>query len=170
MAVFAQSASYRDIKGEVGRISFNLSAATAAAALVAATNVVNLIPPLTNAVFNNAKGAYTSPPAQNAYPGAAAEYESIEDKAVLYFQTATGVIHKYQIPAPKAGIFLADRETVDNANADVAALTAAFVTNQVASRDGALITAFIGGVRVRRRLRRKFNIYTRNPQLTSTGE
>lgn len=169
MAVFAESVSYRDSKGEVSRISFYVSAATAAAALTAATNVVNLIAALTNAAFNNAKGAYTSSPAQNVY-GTTAEYETSEDKAVLQFQTSTGAIHKYMVPAPKAAIFLADRETVDSAQADVAALTAAFVTNQVCSRDGALITAFIGGTRLRRKLRRKFNIYTRNPQLTGPGE
>jgi hypothetical protein len=169
MPTYPETVSYRDAKGQTAKTSFFVVAATPAAALTAASTVVPLITALTNAALQNAKGAYTTSPTVNTY-GTNAVYETIEDKAQLTFQTATGAIHRYQIPAPKAAIFLADDETVDPANTDVAALATAFVAEQVASRDGSLIASFIGGIRVRRKFQRKFNIFTRNPAETGPGE
>lgn len=169
MPTYPETVSYRDAKGQTAKTSFFVVAATPALALTAASTLVPLITALTNAALQNAKGAYTTSPTVNSY-GTNAVYETIEDKAQLTFQTATGAIHRYQIPAPKAAIFMADDETVDPANADVLALAAAFVADQVASRDGSLIASFIGGIRVRRKFQRKFNIFTRNPAETGPGE
>lgn len=169
MAVFGQTATYRDAKGQTAKTSFFVSAATPALALTAATAIVNLITPLTNAHLNSAKGAYTTSPTANVY-GTAAQYQSIEDKALLTFQTASGGIHRYQIPSPKVSIFMADEETVDPANTDVAAFAAAMITDQASSRDGSLITGFIGGIYIRRKFQRRFNIFTKDPSESGPGE
>jgi hypothetical protein len=139
---------------------------------LATTDMSNVAPlqlALTNCVLVNAKGTYTTSPTTNGY-GTSAEFDTVEDKAVMTFVTATGALHRYQIPAPKVALFLADKETIDPAQADVAAYFAAIIANKVSSRDGSLITAFIGGTRLRRKLERRFNIYTKNPQLTTIGE
>jgi hypothetical protein len=169
MAVYGETVTLRDDKGNIAQTRFFVSASTPALALTAATNVVNLITPLSNAALQNAKGAYTTSPTAQSY-GTAAEFDTCEDKAVLTFITATGSIHRYQIPAPKVAIFLADKETVDPANSDIAAFTAAVISNQVCSRDSSLITAYIGGIRRRAKFNRRLNIFTKNPALTGPAE
>lgn len=169
MATFPESFGFRDVKGQTARMSLFCTDTTAALALTDMTNVYNLLAALTFAAVGPAKGAYTTSPTTNAY-GTASEYQNIEEKAVFTFQTATGALHRYQLPCPKAAIFLADKETIDPANTDVAAFTAAVIANKVSSRDGSLITAFVGGVLARRKMQRRFNIYTKNPQLTTPGE
>lgn len=169
MATYPQAFTFRDAKGDVSRVSVFVTDATYAAATNDMTTLQPLLTALTNAVLVNAKGPLTSSPAAAGY-GTAAEFDTIEDKAVLSFVTSTGAIHRYQVPAPKSGIFLADKETIDPAQADVAAFTAGVVANKVSSRDGALITAYIGGVRLRKKLHRRVNIYTKAPNLTIPAE
>lgn len=175
MATFGQTVSYRDDKGQTAKVAVFVVNATAAGALTTATAIVNAMDDLTNAANNGARGAYTKPPAANSY-GADAPYESIEDKALLTFQTATGALHRYQIPAPLEDLFEADGETVktpDDGGDAQQVLLDTFVTAMVgvaASRDGVLISSYIGGIRIRRKFQRKFNIFTRNPGLTGPGE
>lgn len=169
MATFPEAFTYRDDKGNIARVSVYVTDTTLALSATDMSNLSALITPITNAVLTNAKGPFTTSPAAVGY-GANADYEACEDKAVLTFVTSTGALHRYQVPAPKAAIFLADGETVDAANTDVAALVAGVIANKVSSRDGALITAFIGGTRARRKLNRRLNIYTKNPQLTTIAE
>jgi len=174
MPVYPQTASFRDAKGQTAKTSFFVSAATPALALTAAEAIINLLTPLSNASMNNAKGAYTTSPAENLY-GVDVEYATIEDKAVMTFQTASGAIHRYQVPAPMGvgstlNMFLADGETVDSAQANVAAFTAAMVANHACSRDGSLIAAYIGGMRRRSKYQRKYNIFTLNPAESGPGE
>jgi hypothetical protein len=175
MATFPQTVSYRDDKGQTAKVSMFVVNATAAGALAAGTAIVNAMDDLTNAANNGARGAYTSPPTTNTY-GANATYESIEDKAVLTFQTSTGALHRYQIPAPLEGIFEADGETVktpDSGGDAQQVLLDTFVAAMVgdaASRDGVLLASYIGGIRIRRKFQRKFNIFTQNPSLTGPGE
>lgn len=168
MATFPQTVSYRDAKGQTSVMKFFVSAATAALALTAAENIVTALAALTNAAQNNAKGAYTTSPVTNAY-GTDATFETVEDKAMLTYQTSTGQNHRYMVPAPLAAIFLADSETVDTANSLVAALTAVMV-GHACSGDGVLLAGYVGGIRIRRKLKRKFNIYTLNPGETGPGE
>ena len=107
--------------------------------------------------------------------GSGGAVDNAEDSAVFSFQTSTGAIGKVSIPAPKSSIFLGDNQTIDPANAAVTAFTAymlapttAFSNNGIAStKSGAGFTSFIGGVRVRRKTRRKMNIFVKNPQGTS---
>lgn len=168
MAVYPETITYRDVKGQTAKTSFFVSEATPAAALTAAQAIVNAFDALTNGARQNAKGAYTTPPSPVGY-GANAVFKDIEDKAVLTFTTASGAIHRYQVPAPVASLFLADEETVDSSNADIATLFAA-MSGVASSRDGSLINAFIGGIRIRRRFQRRFNIFTKDPTLSGPGE
>lgn len=175
MATFPQTVTYRDDKGQTSSMRFYIVNATAAGALAAGTALVSALNALTNGANDGARGAYTSPPTVHSY-GANANFESCEDKAQLTFQTATGAIHRYMIPAPLESIFLADGETVKTPDAGgdaqqilLAALVAA-VVGDVASRDGVLIASYIGGIRLRRKMKRKFDIFTLNPDLSGPGE
>jgi hypothetical protein len=165
-----QTASFRDAKGQTATVKFFVHAADEPTALTDAQAIVTALADaaLTNAALQNAKGAYTTQPTVNTY-GTNAVYETIEDKAMLTFETASGAIHRYQVPAPVAAIFLADDETVDPANAKVTALTAAMI-GKACSEDGVLIASYIGGIRIRKKLKRKFNIFTLNPAETGPGE
>lgn len=168
MPTYPQSATYRDDKGQTATVRFFVTAADEAAALTSAQAIVTALSALTNAAFDGARGAYTSVPAAHAY-GANATFESVEDKAMLTFQTEVGSMHRYQVPAPKEAIMLADGETVNPANGLVAAFAAALGAGG-ASRDGVAISDYIGGIRIRRRFQRRFNIFTLNPLLTGPGE
>lgn len=149
--------------------------ATAAGALAAAQAIHAALDAITNAAPGPAKGAYNTAPAPNAY-GAAGAYQNIEMKALLTFQTATGAIHRYQVPAPLLSIFDADEETVKTPDGGGDAqqilldtLVTAMVGN-VASRDGVLLNSYIGGIFLTRRFKRKFDIFTKDPALTGPGE
>lgn len=168
MLVYSQTATFRDDKGQTGVVRFFVTAATEDDARPLALAIVNAMAALSNASLDAAQGAYTRSPAPHTY-GANAVYERIEDKANLTYQTASGAIHRYGIPAPKVAIFLADGETVDTANGLVATLTAALVAAG-ASRDGVAIDSFIGGILGRSPFRRRFNIFTLNPALAGPGE
>src|SRR5205823_14601895 len=78
-------------------------------------NINNDLSAMSNAVIESAKGPETSVPVA-VVAGAAATYENVEDKAQIVFTTATGVLHRYSIPAPISAIFLSDGETVDFGN------------------------------------------------------
>lgn len=111
--------------------------------------------------------------------GASGETDNAEDTAVFTFATATGTVAKVSIPAPKDTIFLADNMTVDPANTDVAAFVTALLSGTPetggaagfygATKAGASFSLFLGGLRVRRKTRRKLNIWVRNPELTAPG-
>lgn len=126
-----------------------------------------------------AKGPYTSTPVPVA-PGTAATYQDVADKAVIVFQDSSGQLHKYQIPCPVSAIFLADAESVDFTNAAVKQLVADFThttfggtapiaSNPVVTRNGAVLTASVGGYRTRKKASQRFNIYTRNSTLSGGG-
>lgn len=174
MAVYPQTVTYVDDKGQTAVMKFYVSNATDAGAKTAAQAVVTAINALTNCANDGARGAYTSPPGAHTY-GTDADYESVEDKASLTFRTASGAIHRYQIPAPIQDMFRDDGETVKSPDGGgdaqqilIQALVDA-VVGDVCSRDGALIAAYVGGTRRRAKLQRKFNIYTLNPDLTGPG-
>lgn len=101
------------------------------------------------------------------------DYDNAEDKAVFALATQDGTIGKISVPNPVDTIFLADKMTVDPANANVTSFIAALglgggTTVFVASTSGgAIYNTFLGGLRVRGRTRRKMNIWVRNPELTA---
>lgn len=74
----------------------------------------------------------------------AAAYATVNDFAVLTYETGAGTLVYITVPAPLSSIFLADGETVD-ATA-IAALTTA-VVGTVTDASGNAVTAFVAGVR-----------------------
>jgi len=99
------------------------------------------------------------------------------------FQDAAGVVHRYQLPCPLAGIFMSDQQTVDPTVAsvkqfvaDMIAATFGWTAKNAAilfatvSVSGYSLTSFVGGYRLMRKAQRKFNIFTLNPSLNGPGE
>jgi len=175
MATYPQTVTYRDDKGQTATMRFYIVNATPAGALAAGSALVNALDDLTNGANDGARGAYTSSPTVHSY-GANANFESVEDKAMLTFQTATGAIHRYMIPCPIEAMFMADGETVKTPDSGGDAQQVLLdtlvnaIVGDVASRDGVLIASFIGGIRLRRKMKRKFDIFTLNPSLDGPGE
>lgn len=101
--------------------------------------------------------------------GTAAVFQSVEDKAVLVFQDGQGALSRFQLPAPKAAVFLADGETVD-----VVGAASAFIISMETfcyGRDtDTSPLAFVGGYRLRRKIIRRTNIWTTNPAETGPDE
>lgn len=167
MATFGQSFEYRDDKGQTSSVKMFILGDTQADAATVAGDIKTAMDALTNAASGGARGALTTSPAVNSY-GANAEYERIETKAVLVFQTSTGALHRYRIPAPKSAIFMADGETVDPANGLVTAFVTAMLAG-AASRDGVALASYIGGTLAFSPMQRRYNIFTKNPALSGPG-
>lgn len=173
-----QSYTFRDNKQQTARVNMfilNTGALTATQLQTNAGNILNDLQGLSNAVLESAKGPFTSVPVA-VTAGAAATYETVEDKAQFVFTTATGILHRYDVPAPLAAIFLADGETVDFTNSLVKQFVADMInatfsgtavsagqTAGACSRNAEALSGAVGGIRIRKRLQRKFNIYTRAP-------
>jgi len=84
-----------------------------------------------------------------AGPSAVVNPYDAADKVAFFFTDADGFVQKVIIPAPKAGIFLADDETVDPANVAVQD----FITEvliYLVTRGGALLVNWLKGRRQRR--------------------
>lgn len=79
---------------------------------------------------------------------AAGAYEDDQDKATFTFLDAAGEYHSFRVPAPNAGIFLADKMTVDLTDAGVIAF-ANYVTANFKARTGAALVSLVGGKRIR---------------------
>jgi len=158
--------NFRDAKGFIRRMRFIIGAASNAAVLTDAAALTVLLQNVSNAhVFQTAdahKGVYTL--------GTAATYLDAEDKMVLVFNDPDGGLHRYQVPAPKSAGFLADQETVNSAQTDVAALITAFGTYIYGDQLDTAPLVYLGGSRQRRKQSRKFNIITRDPSLANPGE
>lgn len=164
-----QTITWRDAKGNTARSTFYVaSGGTLASQNTAALAIINAMAPLSNAVQQAYNGPANAPATEVVY-GTNAEFASVEDKAVFTFQTATGSIHRFQIPAPIAAMFLADGETVDPANTAVVTFTSAVVANAFTRGDEA-ITFGAFGTRVRRKMHRKLTIFVKNPALSGPGE
>lgn len=109
--------------------------------------------------------------------GASGETDNAEDSAVFSFATVLGAVGKISIPAPKDAIFLADNMTVNPADTDVSNFVSAVLGGTVggtgflngATKSGAVYALFLGGLRVRRKTRRKYNIWIKDPGLTTPG-
>lgn len=166
--------NFRDVKGFSSTFKFFASYdnLTDGAALFSAIHTA--FAGLTNAVANGGVGLGTVPARSDLY-GSNLIFSTIEDKASLTFLDTAGNIHRFQVPAPKDAIFLADGETVDPANGLVVAFVTAMTTavagpSFACSRSGDQINHFAAGIRLRRKIRRRINIFTLNPTLTGPDE
>lgn len=80
----------------------------------------------------------------------AAAFQSGADRAALVFQCADGTQVTVIIPAPKAAIFMADTETVDPTNADVATFVTSAISAPITNAVGSAVTALVAGQRLPR--------------------
>lgn len=157
---------FRDSKGQVAHMRVIVGAATVAAVYTNIVALGTLIAAVTNAsVFNNLDANQAD---KESY-GTTATYPDIEDKMVLTYKDAIGHLHRYQVPCPKSAEFLTDGETVDQAETNMAALNTAFNTYVYGFFNDTAPLTYLGGTRVRRKLQRRFNIFTRNPALSGPG-
>src|ERR1051326_7862626 len=135
---------FRDSKGKTSRLKVIIGGADHAATV---TNLNTLVTDLA-AVTNCALRSGLDPRPLVAY-GSTAEFASVEDGALLTFADVVGRLHRFKIPAPKVADFAT---FVYGSNVDTAPLT------------------YIGGVRLRKKLHRKFTIFTKDPTLSGEGE
>jgi hypothetical protein len=157
--------SFRDSRGEVSRMRGLIGDATFSAVEGDAVNGKALLQAVSN--------AHVYLPAVDGFDrtyGATAEYETSEDKAVLTFADPAGFLHRFQIPAPLAAGFLADKETVNSAETNMAALITWMSAYLYGRKTDTAALTYIGGVRIRRKTHRKLNIMVKNPALTGPGE
>lgn len=137
--------------------------------LIEGNTLAGLINALSDATFSPVGFSWAS--VDYTY-GATGVTDNAEDSAVFSFVSTQGTIVKTSIPAPKDSIFLADNMTVDPGNTAVAAFVAELLsttafTGVMSSKGGAQVAAFLGGLRVRRKTRRKMNIFVKDPGLTT---
>lgn len=121
-------------------------------------------------------GGGLEPQALQGYGTVTNDYDNAEDAAVFTFATDSGTVAKISVPNPLDSIFLADKMTVDPANANVITFLEAInaggdatASPVGATASGAFYNTFLGGLRKRSKTRRKLNIWVRNPELTAPG-
>lgn len=168
-----------DARGQRGKTGshlsyLNTSAATRGDAQLLASNLLSLVSACSNGAVVAGTGLASATYMPNLL-GTAATYETVEDKAVLVYLTLAGTLHRLEIPAPIAAVFLADQETVNKAQANIAALTAAMTAttgagNFPSDRSGIAFGSLIAGFRSRRRWQRKTTIWTLTPDLAGPEE
>lgn len=158
---------FRDAKGNTSRMKMILGAADNAVNTVNANVLKAHLAAISNAHVDDANDAA---PINKRIYGTSGEYDTVEDKAVLTFTDDIGNLHRYQVPAPKAAIFSADQETVNPANAAVASVITDMSTFAYGNYNSASPLVYIGGVRLRRRMQRKVNIFIKDPTLAEPAE
>ena len=154
---------FRDAKGNTSRVRVLIGAATDAALQTAFNTIQGHVQAITNANEYDVNNGNLS--AHRTY-GTSAEYNTVEDKAVLTFVSQQGTLHRYQFPAPKAAIFDADQETVNAAQTDVAAVITDFQTSVYGLPADTAPLTYVGGQRIRRRMHRRVTIFDKDPTLT----
>lgn len=168
--------SWRDAKGNVSRTTWFLDFGAAGAGAdvdAAVSGMAAVMAALTNAALQRVAGGHATEygVAQYGANAGGGAYESVIEKAVLTFQDGSGQLHRYAIPAPKVAIFLADKITVDPANASVVAFKNYVLAPTAAgafwcSRNDVPLVNFMGGYFASKKLRRRMNILTLTPPLT----
>ncbi len=159
---------FRDVKGEVARMTVVVGGATPTAVEANAATLKGHLQAISNAHVSLVITDYT-----DAAYGTAATYQNVEDKAKLSW-SLNGTIHRYQLPAPISTLFLADSETVDKSQGGMVNLLADFnsfvYAPDVAISGPFLTTGFLGGFRVRQPMHRRLNIYIKDPTETIPAE
>lgn len=178
--------TFRDAKGQTRRITICYTTSETSGVSAAMVNqvdgLVTTLQTLTNAHVTCESAFQVGGSAQSGVTyGTAADYQSVADQVKLYYLTVDpegdpSPTAQISIPAPKASIFEADGVTVNPTNTLVAGLNtqlnvgAAVATNVVGcSRNGLPFATFIGGVRVGKKLTRRFTKYTLDPTLSIAG-
>jgi hypothetical protein len=158
---------FRDDKGQTARLRCVIGGATIAAVNTSSGALRTLLAAVSNAHVYNV--TYGNGGADITY-GTDADYETVEDKAQFVLIDPGGYFHRYQIPAPIGTKFLADGETVNLADTDWSALVTAFQTYVYGHATDTAPLVIVGGIRIRKKMKRRENILTKNPSLTGPGE
>jgi hypothetical protein len=156
---------FRDAKGQTAKLRTIIGDTTLAAVTTDQVSLKALLVAVSNATVRLVSQDHPS-----VSYGAASVYQDVEDKAQLVFTDTLGYMHRYQIPAPKAAGFDTDGETVLASETNMAALITALTTYTYGRTSDTAPLVYIGGIRIRRRFQRKFNIITKNPAETGPGE
>jgi hypothetical protein len=158
------SYTFRDSKGNVTRSTFKIGDATGTAIETDYAALQNHLQAISNATVSQSSLA-----APNRTLGTSATYEDVEDKLVLTCTDTQGGIHRFQIPAPKSAEFLADQETVNLAETNMALVVTDIQTFVYGFRTDTAPLTVVGGIRQRRKLHRKTNVFTRSANLDEPG-
>ena len=165
---------YKDAKGQTGAFRFYVTAANPADLVAVEQGVQTATAAITNALLFSIPGGWDGLEATGEL-GNTGTYQDITLKANMTFVDTNGAIHRYQIPAPKLAIFEADGVTVDGDQTDVAAWVTAMLfayagPSNVCSRSGHALSNFVGGTLLKRKQRRRLNIFIEDPQLEGPAE
>lgn len=168
-AKYVQSYTFRDAKGNTARFTTYLDTVDLTVSQALGQTIGGHLVAISNAALQAAHGLYAPyGPAQYGTHATSGAYESVIEKAVLVFQDLTGQLHRFEVPAPKISIFLADKITVDPANAGVANLIADMTGGLVYTRQGQVFANYMGGYFRARKIRRRTNVLTLTPPLTAS--
>jgi hypothetical protein len=163
-AALHKSFGFRDAKGNTSRMRVLLGAADVATIYTNTNTMATHLAAVSNASISTSEQAIIPHTL-----GTSAEYDTCEDGAVLTFSDPAGQLHRYKVPAPKSTMFSADQETVDSSVVAVSNLIGDFTSGAYGrSTDTAALT-YVGGIRVRAKMKRKYTIWSRNPALTGPG-
>ena len=141
MAVYRQTATFRDAKGYTATMRWFSDTSAHAQA------IIDAVEDITNAALQSAQGVYTHVPIELTY-GAADTFLDVQDKAEVLFADAGGGVHRYQIPAPLIDLFNTDTETV--LESAFATTSSAFLAGAFAEQ-GTALSLYLGGKRRRAR-------------------
>lgn len=165
VSAFRFSLIFRDAKGQVSRTRAIAGGATAAAVITDIGALATDMQDVTNAHVTTSLDSTI-----NRTYGTNAEFPNVEDKMVLTFVDPAGNLHRYQIPAPKLAMFQADGETVNASVGVMVTLISAFTSFIYGRSSDVSPLVYVGGIRLRRRFQRRFNIFTLDPTLGGEGE
>lgn len=173
-----QSITFRDAKGYTSRFSVYYDFTGVVHIEDALTDISDLIAAtaaLSNAHVTALNGSVTEwGTVQYGAHASGGAYESVIEGVTMVFQDSFGTLHRYVVPAPKISIFLADKITVDPANALVTTFVAKMKgpgtlgSAGVFSRQEIHLTDFMGGQYRARRLRHRKGLLQLDGDLTPT--
>lgn len=169
-----QTYTWRDAKGNTAtnRFYIDFSATDEGNGGGFALALKNAIAAITWSALQSAHGLYNAfGTAQYGAHNALGAYETIEQKLVFVLQDSVGRLFRFRFPAPKIAIFLADKQTMDPANANIATLVGLLTAPdangvQAVTRDGLPFSNCMGGYFAAVKLRRRVNVLTLTPPLT----
>jgi hypothetical protein len=167
VATLTGSFGFRDAKGQTAKMRVIVGAASVSAAYTDTVTLQGHLGAASNAAVYNTADTIKS---DKLVYGSVATFLDVEDKAILTFKDSIGGLHRYQLAAPISACFYTDTETVNPAATAIAAVIADFQSFVYGFYNDTAPLVYIGGTRLRKKLQRKFNIFTKDPTLGITGE
>jgi hypothetical protein len=165
--VFAQWYSYtvRDAKGQTSRMRVLIGGASS----TAVESESQTLKPLLAACSNGHWSLPNQDGPDHVY-GGTGDFQDAEDKAMLVFTDPSGRLHRFQLPCPRHDQFQADTETINASATAMAALLANMQANVYGAASDTAPLVYIAGTRLRKKLKRKLTIWTKDPTLAIPAE